>query len=307
MRAGQIESVGGIPVIRELPIPVAPDGMVVVEVRAAGLNPSDQLFASGRRGDLPVPRVIGNEGVGILNDQRVYFERSVVPYGAFAEYAVVDPLRVTVLDDTINDTMAVTLGISSLAGWVPLEVVARLQPGERVLVLGASGPVGQAAVQAAHLLGAGHVVAAARHLPSMQRLMERGVINEIVDLGRDDFAEELKRVSLGGFNVVVDPLFGRFFAAGLRATAPGARVVSIGRSAEDATTLPWIDLHERAVYGYSNLTTAHEIKAKAYRRMMDHAAAGRFEIDAETMALDDIEVAWHCLAAGPHRKVVLTI
>ena len=91
--------------------------------------------------------------------------------------------------DGVDDALAACLGVAGLAAWPLLEWRARLRPGERVLILGASGAAGQIAVQAAKLLGAGRVVAAARSEEGRSRALELGA-DAAVDLSGDGSPEE---------------------------------------------------------------------------------------------------------------------
>src|SRR4051812_9242166 len=158
------------------PEPVAGRGQAVVEVLAAGINPLDVLIAAGgfRHGPPPLPCVPGLEGVGLLAGRRVYFDAAVAPHGSMAERAVIAAGETVDVPDAIDDAAAVGLGIAGLAAWLALTWRAHLVAGEHVLVLAAGGMVGQLAVQAARLLGAGRVVAAARSATSLQLARDLG-------------------------------------------------------------------------------------------------------------------------------------
>ena len=300
-----VSRLGETPRLRDFPEPQLVPGAGIVSVLAAGLNPSDRLYADGVIGSLPLPRVVGNEGVGLINGRRVYFERTVPPYGALAPRALTQLETMIDVRDDLDDVTAVTLGISSLAAWVSLEHTARIEAGEHVLVLGASGPVGQAAVYAARLLGAGRIVAASRHEPSVKRLLNLGVADAIVVLDGVDDASALCSSTDRGFDVVVDPLFGEPLVAALHASTERARVVELGMSAGDVAAIPWLALRGRTLFGYSNLNVAAEIKRSAYVRMMKHAAKGELSIAAETVPLADIESGWQRIRAAPHCKLVV--
>jgi NADPH:quinone reductase-like Zn-dependent oxidoreductase len=158
MKAVVLRGAGEI-ALEDFDEPTAGTGEVVVDVSAAGLNPVDL----SRMDEAPLPSVPGNEGVGRLADRtRVYFERSLPPFGSFAQRALVDERLPIPLPAELRTADALTIGIAGLAGWLSLSYCARIRPGESVLVLGASGPVGHLSVQAAKLLGADRVVAAAR-------------------------------------------------------------------------------------------------------------------------------------------------
>lgn len=300
-----VSRLGETPRLSDFPEPRPVPGAGIVSVLAAGLNPSDRLFADGVIGSLPLPRVVGNEGVGHIDGRRVYFERTVPPHGALAPLALTQLDRMIDVRDDIDDVTAVTLGISSLAAWVSLEHTSRVEVGDHVLVLGASGPVGQAAVFAARLLGAGRVVAAARHRPSVERLLSLGVADAIVVLDGVDDGGALRASTDRGFDVVVDPLFGEPLVAALQASAERARVLELGMSASDVATIPWVALRGRTLFGYSNLDVDPELKRSAYLRMMKHAAEGEFSIVAETAPFADIARVWHRVRAAPHSKLVV--
>jgi NADPH:quinone reductase-like Zn-dependent oxidoreductase len=151
-------------------------GQAVVEVLVAGLNPVDVAICAGRfyAGKPPLPSVAGREGVGTLAGERVYFGAPIAPFGSMAERALIDPSSTYPVPDGVPDGVAVALGISGLAAWLALTWRAQLRPGEHVLVLAASGVLGQIAVQAAKLLGAARVVAAARSPEGLARCLELG-------------------------------------------------------------------------------------------------------------------------------------
>jgi NADPH:quinone reductase-like Zn-dependent oxidoreductase len=220
-----------------------------------------------------------------------------------AQFAPIDLETTFRVPDGLDAGLAVSLGIAGLAAWLALTWHARLEARESVLVLGASGVVGQIAVQAARLLGAGRVVAAARHRPALERLPERGA-DEIVVLGGDD-AAALREAAAGGYHVVVDPLYGPPLEAALPATAPAARVVTVGASAAPEATIAVSALAGRTLFGHRNQMVPLEARREAYARMAAHAAAGEITVDVERFPLQRIEEAWERQARGPHEKIVL--
>lgn len=123
--------------------PSAQAGARIIAVAAGGLGPTDLMRAQGFFGPLATPYVVGGEGVGRLEDgRRVYFGHSVAPFGAWAERTIVPEAEIWPLPDDIDDAQAIALGISGTGALLPLEE-AHIRPGERVLILGATGPVGQ--------------------------------------------------------------------------------------------------------------------------------------------------------------------
>ena len=290
----------GVPGYDEFAEPRADAGNAVVEVRAAGLNPVDVSIAAGRfyGGVPPLPSVAGREGVGVLDGERVYFDAPVLPYGSMAERALIDPAATYPLPDALDD---------GLAAWLALDWRAHLQPGEHVLVLGASGVLGQIAVQAAKHLGAARVVGAARSPEGLERVQALGA-DAAVPIGEpSELAAALGEAAQGRIDVVVDPLFGEPFAAAVEAASFRARLVSLGSSAGATSTLSSAAVRGKMleILGHSNFFAPPEVKRAAYMRMAELAARGELHVEVERVPLADVRDAWERLAAGPHRKIVL--
>lgn len=286
MRAAVLHSYGATPVVEDADEPTGDD---VVEVLAAGLNPIDIRVASGtlpaRRPSLPA--VLGHEGIGRTADgRRVYFGGA-----AFAERAAAtDCVEVP---DGVDDADAIAYGVAGLAAWLALDR-ARLSEGERVLVLGASGPVGAIALQLARLRGAGRVVAAARRPVSGA--------DAFVALGDDPSFDDDQE-----FDVVIDPLWGKPAAAAIAALAFRGRLVQLGQSAGGEATFASADIRfkELEILGHTNFAHPFEARAAALQEMWEHAAAGDLTVPVETFPLDDIATAWAKQSEAPGTKLVI--
>ncbi len=307
MRAAVLHEYG-VPRADDFQEPQAGAGQAVVEVRAAGLNPVDVAISAGRyyAGAPPLPVVAGREGVGVLDDRRVYFDGPIIPFGSMAERALIDPSSTYAVPDGVEDGVAVALGISGLAAWLALTWRAELKKGEHVLVLAASGVLGQIAVQAAKLLGAARVVAAARSQQGLERCLELGA-DATVGLGSDDLTAAFAEAAEGRIDVVVDPLFGEPFVAAARAASFRARIVQLGEGAGSEATLDSATIRGKmlAILGHTNVAAPPEVKWEAYGRLADAAAAGSLRVETDPMPLEQVQEAWRRLAAGSHRKIVL--
>jgi len=308
-----IDSLGGTPDVRQVPEPEVRDGDVFLRVRAAAINPVDLSISRGGfyRGDPELPYVPGSEGVGELDGQLVYFEVAggfEGRTGSLAELVAVPRESFLPLPDSIQPPLALGLGIAGLAAWLGLEWTGKLQPGERVLVLGASGPVGQVGVQAAKLLGAGRVVAAARSEAGLARARELGADATVSCAETGDLTARFREAAEGEFDVVLDPLWGAPGAAALASLKAFGRHVQIGQSAGAEASVPSAVIRGRSrrILGHTNFLVPQEDRTAAYRKMVEHAVAGELTVDYEVLPLERVAEAWQRQASSPGRKLVLT-
>lgn len=289
--------------------PEAAEGQVVVDVAVAGINPADLATAAGAFGPPPdLPRVPGLEGVGHLDGRPVYFGSAVPPFGSMAQRALARSEEVFDRPEDLDEGVAVALGVAGLAAWLPLTERARLQSGETVLVLGATGVLGTIAVQAAKILGAGRVIAAGRDSGGLERAARRGA-DAVVDLSKvDDPTEAYLEASGGeGVDVTIDTVWGEPALAALKAIARFGRHVQIGNSASAEMTLPSRAFRAKTgtLMGYTNFNVPAPERERAYAEMAAHAAGGRIEVDVERVALRDVADAWQRQAGSVHHKLVL--
>ncbi len=316
MRAAVLHAHGEPPHLSDFDEPARDQDQALVEVTAAAINPVDVAMASGNfySGAPPLPSVVGREGVGLVLEgdslragTRVYFDSPVAPNGSFGERALVKEQAAIELPDGTDDALTVCFGIAGLAAWLALEWRAQLRPGETVLVLGASGPVGQIAVQAARVLGAGRVIAAARSAEGLERAHELGA-HETVRIGAvNDLAEAFRQAGDGGVDVIVDPLWGEPAAAAVDAANQGARLVQLGQSAGADSTIRSASVRGKAmaILGHTNFATPPEVRRAAFLRMAALGAVGDLTVDLERVPLDHVADAWRRQGEHPGRKLVL--
>jgi NADPH2:quinone reductase len=312
MRAAVIERYGEPPVLREVPEPKV-DGASLIEVTGAALNPVDLTIASGKfyMGSPPTPYVPGGEGVGrrLQNGtpgSRVYF-RALLPNGAIAERAIARDEPVPI-PDGVPDGVAAALGTPGFPAFHGLTRLARLQKGETVLILAASGVLGTIAIQVARLLGAGRVIAGARDERGLARAKELGA-DATVDLKQTDgLTERIREASGGQLQVVLDPVWGIPGAAALEALSPHGRFVQVGAAAGNEALIKSGIVRGRAltVLGYTIFLTPWEELAAAYRQLVNYAAAGKLKVEFEVLPLEAVAEAWKRQASSPHCKLVVS-
>ena len=301
MRAALLTAYGQPPWVAERPVPAG-----AVRVTAAPIVPLDLLCATGTSyfGAPPLPYVPGVQGVGVLDGRRVFFTTGagMAPGdGSLAEHAAGADL--VPLPDGVPDELVAALGLSAVAAWLALTWRAGLRPGERVLVLGAGGAVGQVAVQAARALGASAVVAASRRARHRQIALDRGGTAS-VDLSTvDGLAERIRDAAGGPVDVIVAPVGGDTATAALLALGEHGRLVHLGASGGPTATFSSAALRggSHSILGYTNNAVTPAQKAEALQAVLAH----RCTVTYETVPLTEVADAWVRAGAGPDGRLVV--
>ena len=305
MRAMVVHAHGEAPRLADVPEPVPDEGQALVTVRAAPINPADVAIAAGRfyREVPPPPFVAGSELVGEVERSdrfpagtRVW---GLCAVGGLAERAVVPDDVLVPIPAGLEDGMAGAIGIAGLAGWMAVRWRGGLVSGETVVVLGASGVVGQAAVQAAATAGARRVVAATRSEEGRRRALSLGATDG-VDLAAPDLREALAAATAPGADLVIDTLWGTAAPAAIAVLRRRGRLVQVGNSAGPAAELAGGPLRggRLDIRGFSLFSEELEDVAAAYAEAATAALAGELRLTVETAPLEDGPAAWERLVAG---------
>jgi NADPH:quinone reductase len=307
MRAAELRTPGEVPVLAERGVPVPAEDETLVEVDAAPITPLDLLCAGGRSyfGRPDTPYVPGVQGVGRAGDRLVWFPTSagMAPGdGSMAEVVAVPTASLVELPAGADPVAVAALGLSAVAAYLALTWRGELTQGERVIVLGAGGVVGQAAVQLARTAGASRVVAGARSAAARERARQAGA-DAVVALDTDDVDELAARfteAAQGPVHLVLDPLFGAPAAAAARALGQGGRLVNLGSSAAETCPIDSSTIRGRSLrlLGYTNNELTPGQRADAVRVIAEHASVGHLSVAHETVSLTDVAAAWRRQADG---------
>ncbi|GLZ61438.1 MULTISPECIES: quinone oxidoreductase family protein [Micromonospora] len=310
IRAAVLTRCGAAPTLAERPTPVPADGEVAVTVEAVPITPLDLLCASGTSyfGPPTTPYVPGVQGVGRLADgTAVWFGTSAGMRpgvdGSMATTVVVPTADVVALPDGVPLSLLAALGLSAVAAQAALTDAGGLSVGDQVVVLGAGGVVGQAAVQLAVLGGARRVIAVARSAEARARAEEFGAAVALPLLPDDDvasMADRLRHAADGPVDLVLDPVFGVPAAAALRVLRPGGRLVNLGSAAGATAPIESAVLRSGAlrIVGYTNNGLSTAARAAALTVVAAHAATGRLTVDHEIVPFDAVADAWARQDAG---------
>jgi len=243
MRAMQVTEYGQPLEMQEVEKPTPATGEVLLEIHAVGMNFGDILMIKGTYQEKPpLPFTLGMEicgtiaalgdGVTGLNiGQRV---AAYAGFGGLAEYGCFDARICVPIPDGMSEVEAAAFLIAYGTSHVALDYKAHLKPGERLLVLGATGGVGLTAVELGKLMGA-EVIACARGRDKLEVARKAGA-HHLIDSETDDIREVVK--SLGGADVVYDPVGGEQFKAAMRAVNPEARLIPLGFASGEVPQIP---------------------------------------------------------------------
>lgn len=317
MRAAVVKTYAEPPSYGEFPDPTPEAGEVLIHVRAAALSNLVKGQASGSHysSSTQLPLVPGNDGVGTLPDgQRVYFIGPRAPFGSMAEFSLISPRRTIPLPPELDDITAAALGNPGLASWGALLGRARFEPGESVLINGATGVAGQQAIQVAKFLGASRVVVTGRNPEVLERLLSLGA-DAIISLDQpDDALTAAFRSELidKGINVVLDYIWGKSAELLLRAAGgrgapegePRIRFVQIGAISGGSIQLEAQLLRSSGIEllgsGLGSLSAKEIILSLG--RMFQSAATAGLRIDTEVVPLSEVQTAWGRTESG--RRIV---
>lgn len=299
----------GTPSYGEFDPPRSTRGQVVVDVSAAAISRFDIAFSAGTllRKPAMLPSVAGIEGVGHLPDGRlVYFSDPIAPFGSMAEQSLVSSDSFIEVPDGVDEAVAAVLANSGLAAWLPLSWRAKLQPGETVMVLGATGVVGQLAVQSAKLLGAGKVIAVGRDDAKLIKTKALGADATINLTSTTGFNDCVREIAPNGADIIVDYLWGQPALDAIQASAIGARLVQIGTTSSEYLSLSGALIRRKnlTIMGFANYHAVEE-RIIAYQEICKLARDGKLSLEFERVPLSEIKSAWEMQRAGEVKRIVI--
>lgn len=318
MKAAVVSSFDSAPRYQEFPVPIpAGEDELLVDVLAAGLHPRVRSQADGSHytstGELPL--VPGVDGVGRGPDGLLrYFVLPDTTLGAMAEQTVIDPRRSIVLPAGADPVALAAAMNPAMSSWVALRQRVSFQPGQDVLVLGATGNAGQMAVQVAKHLGAGQIIAAGRDTGRLAALPALGATATVplgAGTGADAGGDRLAKTA-ADVDVVLDYLWGP--------PAADAMVAIVTNRADRGKPLSWIEIGSvagpTAEIPSAALRAARlqlvgsgqgSVSTREYLAELDvlaqEIAAGAIDVDARAVPLAQVEEAWS--ATDTKHRIVL--
>jgi NADPH:quinone reductase-like Zn-dependent oxidoreductase len=320
MKAAVVKAPNSHPRYEGFTEPVARDGFTIVQVKASALSQFTKARASGSHysAEDAFPAIAGTDGVGLTEDgKRIYFALPEAPFGAFAERSLVSTQHCLPLPDDLDDVVAAAIANPGMSAWVALVERAHLQPGETVLVNGATGTAGRIAVQLAKYLGAKKVIATARNESELEEVKTLGAdviipfsLGALHPLGGKRYEEALIEEFGKGIDLVVDYLWGKSARSIIAAIAKGVedatpvRFVHVGgASGEESIDLPGAGLRSSPIVlmgsGYKSVPLPTLLNA--VKSAFDAVGPANLRIATRTVPLSEVESNWN--APGKPRVV----
>lgn len=321
MKAAVMYEGGAMPQYADFQEPaVQGDDQLLISMTAAAIKNLDKSRASGQHYssvDKSKAEVVGGDGIGKLPDgTRVY---AIGESGTIAERALVEKDRMVKLPEEIDDAVAAALPNAVIGSAMGLLFRAKLQPGETVLINGATGFTGRVAVQVARLYGAKRIIATGRNSESLNSLIELGA-DQVVLLDRENkaFTAKIKEIHQETpIDVVIDYLWGQTAEMiidalkGQGSFTHRVRYVSIGSVAGDkvqlsAAALRSCDLQlSGSGLGSWTKEEVRKLFADILPEVLQLAADGKLKIDVIRVEMKDIETLWDIEVPDGHRLVVM--
>lgn len=262
----------------ETDVPEPGPGEVLVRVGGAGVNPGDAVLRAGRVPELvALPWTPGNDVAGVVErvgpgvtrfapGDEVYGMLPVSPRGAYAEYTAAPVTALAPKPKNLDAAEAAAVPLVAITAWQALSVLARVEPGDRVLIHAAAGGVGHVAVQLAKELGA-HVIGTAR-TAKHDCLRDLGA-DELIDYTTTDF-----RAAVDPVDTVLDLVGGAYGPRSLDVLRPGGLLIG-------ASIDPGTDEDTAAARGLRYVWVTAEPDGQALEPITDRIEAGRLRVTVE--------------------------
>ena len=305
MNAAVVTSFSEPPHYRQFDVPQpATSDELLVDVLAAGLHPRVRTGAAGAHytSTSTLPMVPGVDAVAQRPDgKRIYFVTDDNVVGTMADKAVVDVRRAIELPDDVEVAKIAAAMNPAMSSWVALRRRVPIEPGQAVLVLGATGNAGTMAVQVAKLLGAGRVVGAGRDPGRLSALASAGA-DDVVQLTADpDVTGRALATAAAEVDIVLDYLWGLpaqlAIPALITARSDRSRAmnwIQIGALAGATIELPSVALRSANLRIQGNGQGA--VSAEAYRAelpsLVAEISSGAIAVTANSVPLADVATAW---------------
>ena len=320
--------------IEDLPIVEPKSGEVRIRVQAIGLNRAEIMFRTGQYLEEPeFPSRIGLEAAGIVeaigagvtkvrigDKVSVATGQSIAKYGTYGETAIVPASSAISYPDNLTPEEAASVWVQYLTAYFAFVDLAKIQPGQSVLITAATGGAGLGAIEVARLLGA-VAIATTRSASKQQALLDSGADHVIVT-SKEDLGSRVKEITGGrGADLIFDPIAGDTLPTLAEAVAWGGQIILYG--ALGGTNVPYplfaafarnFTLRSYVVYSFCGLETLglrrnEEAFARAVQFINENLASGKLKpVIAKIFPLSEIQEAHRYMESNQQLgKIVIKV
>jgi NADPH:quinone reductase len=304
--------------VQEIEKPRIDDGEVLIEVHAAGINPSDIKNVQGAMAQTTLPRTPGRDFAGVVVEgtrelvgKEVWGTGGDIGFtrdGSHAQYIVVPRDAVHEKPQNLSFVDASVVGVSYVTAWSALVDAANIGEGDVVAIVGAHGSVGSAAVQIAKWKSAA-VIGIVRHNSQRQSVMKLGA-DDVIDTSQDDMREAVMDLTKGhGASVVFDTVGGAMFEPCLGLLAQRGRQIEIAATSVRRVSFDLRDFYHREtrLLGVDSLQLGVSAASAILEQLKPGFESGalRPASIAKTYSLAQAQEAYEHVAHGVEGKIAL--
>jgi NADPH2:quinone reductase len=289
MRALRFQQTGSLDNLKleDVPAPSPGSGEVLVQIKAAAINPSDVKNIEGKMHETSVPRVPGRDFAGVVVEGPESWKGKAVfgsggdlgfgRDGTHAEWVALPLGTLNPLPKNLDFVQGAAMGVAYMTAWAAVVTAAKIQPGETILITGTTGAVGGAAAKIARKMGAS-VIGTARKSAELNGLSTE-VVGSWIGLDAGDLSASIFAATNGkGVNAVFDVVGGAMFEPCLRSLALRGRHIAIASNPDPRVSFNLVDFYHREsqLIGIDSLKLTFDEAAEILRGLTPGIEDGTF-------------------------------
>ena len=321
MKALQFDKTGSLDHLKivDAPKPRPASGEVLIQIKAAAINPSDLKNVLGKMHETSVPRIPGRDFAGVVVEgpsewinRKVFGSGGNLGFGrdgTHAEFVTVPVTALNPLPKNLTFEQAAAMGVAYLTAWVAVVSTTKIQAGETILITGTTGAVGSAATKIARKFGA-RVIGTTRKSTDLPGL-STSVVSQWFALDAGELPAAVFAATAGrGVDVVFDLVGGSLFEPCLKSLAQGGRQVAIASNPDPRVSFNLVDFYHRELrlFGVDSLKITFEQAADIFHGLTLAIEDGTFQPPAtRTVSFSGIVEAYRLLGEGKVKEKLILV
>ena len=320
MKALRFEKTGSLDElhVRDVATPDIADGEVLVQIKAAAINPSDIKNVLGKMHETSVPRTPGRDFAGVVTKgpkewlgKEVFGSGGNLGFGrdgSHAEFVAVPIVAINPKPKNLSFDQAAAMGVAYMTAWAAVVIAAKIQPGETILITGTIGAVGGAAARIAKKQGA-TVIGVVRKASDIPKITNANV-DQWIGLDAGDLFQSVFAANKDGVNAVFDVVGGAMFEPCLKSLALRGRHIAIASNPDPRVSFNLVDFYHREsrLIGVDSLKLSFEETAEILRGLTPGIEDGTFPAPIiKTCTFADIANAYRVVGEGKVKEKFILV